>query len=1468
MTNDTLRKVSDVLGDQMVLRGAWLRVDSWYRLGELAPQPELSRWRLHPEAMLRELGEDLRNGSWTPECWRQVPYPKKGARLRHYVMPTVRDQVAFMAHMVVLGPILDQQIANFAFGNRWYRPIYWNNRQKPPKWEFRPYPLLTNRIYLSYARSHGLFRRVAHWTVARMTNTKIDAESPSSRLQLPEDYEDVLPRWTSNNWWQRTNKKYRAYWAALDIELAYPSVRIDNLAVAMRTALQHCVNFDSLFNCCPDNVFIALQDQKARFNIGERLVSALAKVRVDNCGISSAFWTPPKGHRLPKITPDPYEGIPTGLAISGMLLNVALFDADRKVEQYLESTSGNERAAILRFADDMYVLSRSSEGLFSLIEAVHGALSGNGSSSLKVPNDVSNICINFKKIKPKAVKNAIGDYLLDHNWTPCSKCKQPLPGIQIDYSGSTFADWWRAKENSDDTNSHHEPIERTSIEEGDVGPFVTGLVERLSDMGTDTLRQRFGDGARDYLAQLHDLARFDIEDEQVRPDTRRTFSVNRLVRAWLPRAREFGEERTELEKIRKTIGFVINHTPWKFVLWRAAVRGAARRPSTNSENEKEVDNESIEWLSNLLKRISSSDEPIDAVVWLNQWPDIDAIDEHECEQTKNWKDLYLSFLRTSFWRSLAEVVWELKLHEGRIANDEADPTVQSPDRWATRAIPEGRHGVVAEELGDIERWIEILYPQYDIANIEKWPWEVDEFVGAVLSIHSTAELARAWRRSDGPGQSLQVPNSVRIQSMPKTTAILSKCDRLKPTWRRPTRKIDYWGLTNIQMGHWDNKLEKILFPAPGRYLIRRAMDAPRSVVAMGLALGCSGGIDTKLAYRVIPSLDESATKFDNDPLLLQDYVRARRLTVVPSIISKQPPTVHRLLWGMPACTGLTEWKMAVWETPAEGLPSRVAVAMFSAVYKKSHPPQWEPKRGPLTWILEDEQDVLATGRRSQFCVDENLKSETNSLMVERSALWEVIPNAAFFLPIVSAARGDTHTESYLLYCDVLILLTVLDGSERILDFLAKWGISATPFSDKWAWRSRIHLPLRAWNLIEKILRWSERPRTNVTTSGIELAESISNWSHEEITCEDFLSERIDIGLSLDKDLEIVRTIRPAGDLRGPVLPSDLQIADTSIDKDMVVRVGQVTAWPKLPDVVNKFPRLSVSNTNEMIEQVSNVFLAPAQSVDETRPQLIILPELAIPQNEIYSLRNLVKTEEKAVVAGLYWRELKPAFWRPNWLKPRFKYIVNEAEFIMPIRPIGVSRGPPGVRWFRVRKPVLAHIEHGLADALSKKSSNMQWTMLPGRRWYRFVHPNWGDFTVAICADLIDSAPWRALRGELLHLFMVAFNQDVNLFDSITWVRAYENYVNVASVNHGKYGGSFLWTPRKKHERELARLRGNDLLLIADVHLPISDLLESQKTGNIKTIKNEVKKWQNKMPREMKFKAPPPGFRRNSDTFIP
>ena len=516
-------EAAKVLAHPVILWGAWLRVNSWYKYGELAPQPELSYWRLHPEARLRELAEAFRADQWVPNRWPQVPYPKKGGRLRHYAIPSVRDQVAFMAHMVALGPILDCQIVNFAFGNRWYRPIAWDRRKSSAQWVHRPYPMLTDKIHLSYARSHGLYRRVAHWTVARMTNASLPAEDSSGQTQLPEDYgPETLPKWTEQAWWTGSTGSSRAFWAALDIELAYPSVRIEKLTMAMEHALRQQVDVDRLFDGCPKVILEALAHEAVRVEIGHRLTKALYEIRLDTNGIPLDAWGPPEDHPLPKVIDEPYHGIPTGLAISGMLLNVVLLEADQVIGSYLHRTSGERRGAIVRFVDDMYLLSRSSGGLLSLVEVVHGALSGLGAVSLAIPNEASNICINFRKIKPDAAQKVIGEYLLANDWMPCKKCGQPLPPRRRVLPTQGISEWWASVSKIDKFRSDREAFERAAIEQGDVGPFVTTLVERLSDMGTDTLRHRFGEGARDHIARLHELARFDIEDEQVKPDTRRS----------------------------------------------------------------------------------------------------------------------------------------------------------------------------------------------------------------------------------------------------------------------------------------------------------------------------------------------------------------------------------------------------------------------------------------------------------------------------------------------------------------------------------------------------------------------------------------------------------------------------------------------------------------------------------------------------------------------------------------------------------------------------------------------------------------------------------------------------------------------------------------------------------------------------------------------------------------------------------
>lgn len=1441
-----------------------MRVDAWYRKGELAPQPELSDWRLHPEARLRELACDLREGHWQPEAWLQIPYPKKGGRLRHYMMPTVRDQVAFMAHMILLGPIIDDQMPTFAFGNRWYRRIAWDRRDTH-QWVQKPYPILSDKVYLPYARSYGLFRRVAHWTVARMTGANVPDEDYVGPVRTPRDYkQESLPPWTQQQWWQGRHEESRAYWAALDIELAYPSVYLDRLGKSIEQALSKTLPVEPavLLDGCPETVSMALEENDVRISIGRLLVTALKNVRIKSTDIPRDAWAPPQNHPLPKVYPDKDLGLPTGLAISGVLLNVALLDADKEVERYLQETEDGMRGAIVRFADDMYVLSQSVRGLFSLIETVHRALSGTRGAKLATANWDSNLCLNIKKIEPGEIREVISHYLIDNGWQNCGieGCGQPLPDKEPFKAESGLDDWWKGGVESENFSYYKEKMERTSIGKGDVGPFVTSLVERLSEVGTDTLRQRFGEGAREHLVRLHELARFDIGDEQVREDTRRAFSVNRLVRAWLPLSGPQYDESKEIAEIRETVAFVLSQTPWKFSLWRAAVRASVRRPLGDQNDGTKFAAEAEEWLSNQLRHISSNDDDCDSTAWASTWPEEDVEKGHGAERDGSWRQFYLSFVRTAFWHALADTILDLGRHANRFENNDEEKQTAPPNLWTTRVVREGGHAGVAESLSNVDKWLDILYPLDSDVTFRRYQWELDALLHVVLSVHKSSELAKAWRCSLSPGRRLVVPLTERLTNLPKTVKALRTTGLLQETKFRRNRKLDRWALANVQLGLLDEQLSGILFPAANRVCIRQGREDPSLALVAGFALGCFKQIPLRLANQLTERPNVQVEAFKVDRLKLREYSIARRVILGHEVKAKlRQPTLHRLLWGTRKNDDLQNWSILPWETPELGLPSLVAATLLKRVGAEKLPTDWKTSPSPLTWRIDDPEKLLARGRRVQFdeCPNELGVEDKDLVKVTRSAEWEVLPHAAFFLPFISVDVGAIHADSYMLYCDALLFLTALDGGERILDGLARWSVRDTPLEDRWAWRSRIHLPRNTWQALDKLLRWAERPSTNATRIGYELRNSLDNWLPEKIQIEDFQLERVDIGLPIKSDKEVVRIIRSASQFGCPPSPVDLQAPEECMGEKLVVRVGQVAAWLGTKDVVSNFPRVPFGTSHTMIEQVVNVFSTPAQTADGMKPELVVLPELAVPLQEVNSLRDLVKTTEIGALAGLYWRQLKPPYQPSGNNRATRKYFVNEAELVLPIRDVG--RGPTEVRWFRVRKPVPAHMEDGLASAMSKKSSGVKWIMLRGKRWYRFVDSKWGDFTIAICADLIDALPWRTLRGEILHLLMVAYNKDVDLFESLTWVRAYENYVNVTSVNHGKFGGSFIWTPRSRHERELARLRGNELTLLADVALPVKGLLDAQKKGLRSAVIEAKRYWLGKKSFPGSYKAVPPGF---------
>ena len=868
-------QATEALSHPLVVWAAWLRVNEWYRSGNLAPQPELCQWRLHPEAAVRKLADELRSGEWHPDAWPQLPYPKRGACLRHYVMPTVKDQVAFMAYLVLLGPLVDDQFFPFVFGNRLYRPLAWNTRDGNRQWEPSTYPLLNHRTYLPYARSHGLFRRVASWTVSRITNAALPEENYAGRVHRPRDYDNSsLPPWTQEAWWQDRSgvSGDRAYWASLDIQLAYPSVRLQDLLDALlrlartpsivEASLSERLKMAFLHHVLdgyPHVLLDGLNRRPLREDIAKSLVDALESVRVRPSEIPTDAWRP---HHARAELPPENRGLPTGLAISGLLLNVVLHRADELVYEYLAETTGNGRGAIVRFADDMYLLSRSAEGLFQLIDVVWGAVEATTGNRPITPESKSNLHINLSKVGPGPAHDAVRGCLLANGWKVCKhkECDEVAPskGAQP----ASLARWWQDNPNVPDDIV--QGIERISIGPGEMGPFVTTLVERLSAIGNDTLGDRFGQAARDRQIQLHDLARFDIADEQVRAETRRTFAANRLASVWLSRDR--GQARHELAEVRRSVAQVFKETPWKFSLWGAIVRTAARRVIDARDHQEQDDNEARQWLSCLLVCVSQVAEDS----WLEDWPEESRKLPHR--ESREWQCHYLSFHRAVFWRELASTVRRLYAYEER-REDSRQATNLSPRNWATRAVPEGLHEHVARFLSQVDVWTELLYGESPVAHLPRL--ELDQIATACLAALPRRTVAEAWRSLSARGIRRVIVPDRALEGAPVTYALLNAHKHIASVKRKkPLDALSHYVVAQLLLSSRNDRLENVLFPKGEKPRLREVEHDPVYGLAVARQFNCIERVRDDI---VLDAFADAKSRLLKDSLALNEYGYARRV---------------------------------------------------------------------------------------------------------------------------------------------------------------------------------------------------------------------------------------------------------------------------------------------------------------------------------------------------------------------------------------------------------------------------------------------------------------------------------------------------------------------------------------------------------------------------------------------------------------
>ena len=339
---------------------------------------------------------------------------------------------------------------------------------------------------------------------------------------------------------------------------------------------------------------------------------------------------------LPAGVKSPEEiGLPTGLGLSALLSHVALAGVDGLLQYQMKPGCG---FAFLRFVDDYVIVASKPEDLIELAKTTRVQLQQSG----------HNFEINEKKTLPA-------------NLFDPAKADEVIKALN-----------------------------KLAITR-DADPFVTTVVERLSELGRENPATVVGEPGERRLEELHFLGRTTVADPLMKPATVAAFAAGKLARS---HPTSEGNQR-EVRAIRATVSQVVSQHRFKVSLWPVVVKAAARRPISASEEDDEA---ASRWLETMLRPYRSSYMDAAREHWWDE--DVEGGDEMVRAFRRVDRDqAVVSFLRTAFWNALASALDALDR-----------PELPTPASWVSRALDASQRRASRNQLAQHERWSAVLYP--------------------------------------------------------------------------------------------------------------------------------------------------------------------------------------------------------------------------------------------------------------------------------------------------------------------------------------------------------------------------------------------------------------------------------------------------------------------------------------------------------------------------------------------------------------------------------------------------------------------------------------------------------------------------------------------------------------------------------------------------------------------------------------
>lgn len=261
----------------------------------------------------------------------------------------------------------------------------------------------------------------------------------------------------------------------------------------------------------------------------------------------------------------------------------------------------------------------------------------------------------------------------------------------------------------------------------------------------------------------------------------------------------------------------------------------------------------------------------------------------------------------------------------------------------------------------------------------------------------------------------------------------------------------------------------------------------------------------------------------------------------------------------------------------------------------------------------------------------------------------------------------------------------------------------------------------------------------------------------------------------------------------------IQIENKHLDKAKTINIA-ITNFEVRDDYWKQSVIQKPVKTIKRYNQISQI----VKEAVKKRPDYLVLPELAIPQEWAWLISKKLLSNNISLITGVEYIHSR---------KKRIKIVHNSIMKFLIADDIGFKY----MRFYRQDK-----IEGAHAEAIHlKEIANIELQPNTDNKFkYIYKHGNF-YFSSLICNELTDIENRMNLRGKIDALFAIEWNQDIKSFNALVESASLDIHSYVVQVNNRQYGDSRIRAPfSKDYKRDIVQVRGgkHDYLIIGEINI--------------------------------------------------